>query len=374
MKKMASIICALILALLIPAAMWAAGGLPTDHRAYVSEKYAGWNGVLQAWVCCEWNPDGNWISWLNGCAAEFERAHDGVYLEFIRLNRRELRAMLDGGFRTPDLIFFSPNALQDARGLEAMDRPEGLRAELADCGGGYAVPVAAGGYIWVCNAALADEAPLTLPVDDAAHSYSAAAIALMSDEGEAPEAELDALDLDLGLPVLAAAEEDVVFSEDALRDFINGEIPRTIVDAAGLARLHRLRESGRGVDWHCMAAGRFAYTDQLLLAAMPKQNAADAQDRKPLAEAFIAQLLQEDAQAALADCGAYSVCRNRIHSDFSPYADLDMLLNNRKLIVPQCFSEYSPRDAADIVRKVYAGKCTAEAALMQWGLDAALPN
>lgn len=377
MKKMASIICALILALLISAAVLVAGALPMDHRAYVSQKYAGWNGVLQAWVCCEWNPGGNWISWLNTCAAQFEKTHNGVYLEFISVNRRELQAMLDGGFRAPDLIFFSQGTLQDGRALEAMPVPEAVRADLAECGDGYAVPVAAGGYIWVYNTALADEAataPLTLPADDDAHAYSAAAIALLSDAAETPEAELEAPGMDLGLPALAAAENDVVLSKDALLDFINGEIPRTIVDQSGLARLHRLRESGRGVDWNCMAAGRFAYTDQLLLAALPKQSAADGADRMHLAQAFLAQLLQEDSQAALADCGAYSVCGKRIHSDFSPYADLDILLNSRKLIVPHCFSEYSTRDAADIVRRVYSGECTAEATLAQWGFDLSLLN
>lgn len=347
MQKIVSIICALILALLFPAAVLVSRGLPADTRAHVSKKYAGWNGVLQAWVCSGWKPGGSFISWLNSCAAEFEKEHKGVYLEFISVSDAELRALSDSGLRMPDMILFSPGMLRSAEGLRKIDPPANLRSDLAACGEGYACPVAMGGYIWVHNPNAEPTDLPFLPPDDPAHNYSAAADALMSGSTDA-EIEMQQPGMDLGLP--ANGHGAALRRVDALNAFINGEIPQTIVNQAGLARLKRLQENDRGPDWECRAAGSYAFTDQLLMLALPRLSGGDAEARSSLADAFLAHLLNEKSQAALAGAGACSVSGARVHSDFSVYAELDNLICSLPLAVPGCFSEYSAPGTAPIVR------------------------
>ena len=185
MRKALTVLCALITAALFPIAELISRGLPADTGSYVEQKYAGWNGVLQAWVCCAWNPGGSFISWLNGCAADFERAHNGVYIEFTPVDEAAMREMMEGKLRRPELIFFSPGILTDSDGLNALETPGNLRMDLRL--NNHALPVAMGGYIWVYNTALADGTPvrnkalpLTSLTDGGGRSFAPALIALLS--------------------------------------------------------------------------------------------------------------------------------------------------------------------------------------------------
>ena len=79
--------CVLLLAAAIFGALWAGRHLPVDTRPLIEEKYAGWSGVLRAWVCSEWEPGGSLLRWLNACAADFEKRHEGEYVEFPPVRR-----------------------------------------------------------------------------------------------------------------------------------------------------------------------------------------------------------------------------------------------------------------------------------------------
>lgn len=373
MKRLLHLICLLIVAALIPAALLISRGLPADTRPYVEQKYAGWNGVLRAWVCVDWRCAGSFTRWLNACAASFEKNHDGVYIEFTPVSSDTLRRMGDGGIRLPELVLFSPGTLDDPSRLKHIDAPDALRDELRGIDGN-AWPVAMGGYIWVYNQELADGAPTAdstfavLP-DDAARSFSAAAVALLSDVPDADSSE-DALPdagLDLGLPTSALAEETEMgemIANDAMDRFIRGELPAVVVSQAELAHLIQLRDSGRGPDWVCTAAGTAAYTDQLMLLGVVAQTGDAAAEREALAESFAAGLFEYEAQAKLADIGAFSVTGERIYSDFSAYAPLDAQLNGRSLIVPSNPLRALP-DCAALFRARIAGNIAPDAALAQ---------
>ena len=71
MKRFLHLICLLAVAALLPAALLVSRGLPADTRPFVEQKYAGWNGVLRAWVCADWECAGSVTRWLNACAASF---------------------------------------------------------------------------------------------------------------------------------------------------------------------------------------------------------------------------------------------------------------------------------------------------------------
>ena len=139
-----------------------------------------------------------------------------------------------------------------------------------------------------------------------------------------------------------------------------------------LSRLARLREAGRGPDWACAETGAAAYADQLLLAGAVAQPDGEGAAREALAEEFIALLCGEEMQRRLAEIGAFSVTGARIHSDFSACAPLDALLNGRRLIAVDGFSEYSPLDFGRIVRDFCAGRMEQDAAIAALERKAAL--
>lgn len=376
MKRFLSLICLLGLALLLPAAALVSNGLPADTRAYVEKKYAGWNGVLRAWVCAKWSCSGSFTRWLNACAAEFEKHHEGVYIEFTPVSSETLCNLSGSGMRPPELVLFSPGAWTCTTELSPIAAPDVLRDDLRDCGGGCALPVAMGGYIWVYNRTLCTDMPAEASVvlpDDGARSFTAALTALLSEnpdsdgrmEGEpAPDPGLD-----LGLPAIAAANADVpIASEDALDRFIAGELSALPVTQKELARLIQLRSAGRGPDWACAETGSCAYTDQLLLLSIVRQTDAEGPEREALASEFARMLLSQDAQSRLSDIGAFSVTGLPIYANFSAYAPLDALLCGRRLIVPDPFADASSRDCSGILRDLCAGRLNSEDAVnrLEW--------
>lgn len=368
MKRFLSLVCLAALAIILPAAAMISRGLPADTRPYVEKKYAGWSGVLRAWVYCDWPAGGSLTRWLNGCAADFERAHDGVYIEFAQVHAGAMAQMEASGIRPPELLLFSPGTRVDASKLLPLDfgalRPE-LRRDAR------AIPVAMGGYISARNPELRGGA-LCVP-EDGARRYSAALIALANGTSDEARPTPEPPGLDLGLPAMAAGG-DLVFAEDAYARFAAGEAAATIVTQREIAKLSALREAGRGPEWALEISGACAYTDQLLFASVRAPDAADADAaaRAELAAEFVALLLEEASQARLADAGAFGVCGAAIHSDFSPYAPLDALLNMRELIAPAPFSEQYAADSAQIVRMLWSGALSPEAALAR--LRASMPG
>ena len=177
MRKILTTICALGLAALIPGAIFVSRILPADARPYIESKYAGWSGVLQAWIFSDWSPGGSFITWLNSCAADFEKDHDGVFIEFTPVDESTLRCMTASGIPMPDLVFFSPGTLESSADLLPMEIPGELRREFRDFQ--TCLPVAMGGYIWVYNRTMDTDTRLILP-DDAGRSFSAALFSLSS--------------------------------------------------------------------------------------------------------------------------------------------------------------------------------------------------
>lgn len=323
MQRLRYLLLCALLALLIPAAALVFRRLPADTHSQVAGKYAGWNGVLQGWVCCSWECAGSITGWLNRSAAAFERAHPGVYLEFTPVSVQTLRGMDASGMRPPEMIFFSPD-VHCGSALAELPVPDSLRGDLSPAG--RALPVAMGGYIWVYNRALAAgpraDAAQCLP-DDPARSFSAALAALSGGSESAEPAPEPGIDL--GLPASAAG------TPDALQRFMNGELTCMPVSQAELARLIRLRGTRRGPDWDCAPGGSYAWNDQLLMAAVPaRAEAAPA----ALAAEFIVGLLADGPQDALAEIGAFSVTGRCIHGALSPWRALDELINSRPLRVP----------------------------------------
>lgn len=387
MKKARGIACALCLAALALLLPLARRALPVDTRPLVAEKYAGWSGVLRLWVCEGWTPgSGSLSGWLNACAARFERAHPGVYVQPIVVDADALASMSDSGIARPDLILFPPGLLDGPTGLTPLEAPGNLREALADAGrwGGatYAVPVALGGYLWAWDAARLDALPdmwadggLAVPAPEPWRRWDAALLALCAGlrggEAEAPAPELPGLDL--GLAAAATADrsrrlpEGFDWDADAYRHFTNGEAAATLVTQREVRRLESLSGQGRGPDWRLSPGG--AFTDQLLYLAIPERPEGDP--RPSLCAALVDWLLSEDCQGTLARAGAFAV--TDAPSGYAPgdaLLALDAALREDALIVPNAFDRTWPSDAEAIVRKFADG--TADAASLWPALAARL--
>lgn len=375
MKKSLRIICLGFVFLFLCAGIGLMYRFPVDTQPFIEKKYAGWNGVLQAWFYSNWSPGGSLIQWLNRCASDFEKEHEGVYLEFTPVSLDAMEKMETSGIRLPDLVFFSPGVIISPDTLMNLQPSNLVRSDLQGYIQGKALPVALSGYIWAYNPALCPDVPRTaadfsvpvIPEDTSGHCYSAALLSLLSGTPNANDTDNLISDpgVDLGLP--ASTVDKSLFSIDALDLFIDEEIACTPVDARDIALLGRMAESSKGPDWKTAASGDIVCTDQVLLAAVPNQKEKSA--RSMLAQEFIGHLLEADPQAALADVGAFSVTGKSIHAGFSVYAELDALLNSRPLWLPACFSEYCVANTEAIVRRFLKGELSAKNALCLLGFE-----
>lgn len=359
MRKFLSIICALILALLVPGAYLLSRSLPADNGRYISEKYSGWSGVLQAWVCCDWEAGGSFISWLNSCAAQFERQHEGVYLEFTPVSAAAMEGLGENGIRAPELVLFSPGILRDPSRLAELGFPDALRQDLRR--DERAIPVAMDCCIWAVNPGAGGStvcAPENMP----------GVIGLLGEAAEAP-AVPEAPGLDLGLPAFARAALQI--DEDAMDSFLGGGAYRICADGAKLKQLMNLRESGRGPDWQIEGTGGFVCADRLLLLGA---TAGQSTETLELCREFARYLLGDAAQDALTIAGAYGVTGRSIYPAHDPRSIADGRIQALPLAAGNPFSEHSSRDAAAIVRSAAALAISPREAAAKFGFSFRLPN
>lgn len=328
MKRSLHIICLICAGALIGSMALLSPLLPTDGSVYVEKKYAGWSGVLRGWVVSNWSCAGSFNAWLNRCAAEFEKTHEGVYLEFTSVEPQAMENLSASGLRAPELVFFSPGLFTD---------PE-LLAEWT--------PLCMGGYARVMNPDAADLPDAALP-DDAGRSFRLAAIGLPCSAVGA-EIKLPESGLDLGLPTISRIDEI------SLESFLQGELHSLVVSQKELGRLAALREQGRGPSWECVQAGGFMLADQLLIGGALRQEDESADERTPLALEFLEQLLSEESQRALTSIGAFSVTALQIYPASSPYAVMEGLIQALPRIAPNFFSPYPADDFEGIVRNYAA--------------------
>lgn len=365
MRKTGSVLCMLLASLAVLAAARLAPELPGNARTYIERKYAGWNGVLHAWV---YEGDGcgasSLLGWLDECAAAFEKAQPGVYIEFEQVPAEKI-LFLNSSKLKPDLIFFPPGLLSTPEGL--VEIPSDLpRKELQSLGGGHALPVAMGGYIWAVNPD-ADLQADALPEDTTFRKYSAAAICLLQGGGTADMPVPD-YELDLGLATAVQAGE-ILTDENAFVRFQDGEIRRVLISQKELGKLISQRNEGKGVNWQLEGGGDYVYTDQFLYAAILKNNMEDAQARAALGGKFLHALLSDEMQKQLAGRGAFPVTEVWAHAGGSAHAQLEAQLRRGRLIAPGCFSEYWNVNSALIVRDFTRGEISHSEALRRLMLE-----
>lgn len=353
MSKFRAPVCLLLLLALVPALLSLRAELPSDRQALIEEKYAGWSGVLRLWYFEGWPAgSGSASPWLSRCAAAFEKAHPGVYVQPESVDAETLRGWSDGGMAPPDILLFPPGLLETPAGLLPLEGSAALRDGITrrgDWGGAvYALPVAMGGYARV-EASAADNSEIA-PEPEPFRRWDVARAALETrrdaDEGAPGEgAPVPQPDLDLGLPASAPAPQS------AWRRFANGEAGALLASQREIARLEALREAGKGPEWSVDAVAPF--TDQLLFAAVPCR--AD-QGRQALAAEFAGSLLSEDGQGQLYRAGLFSV--TSAPSGYGPsdaLGRMDALLRAASPAMPRAFGTGWVGAASALARDPAAG-------------------
>lgn len=350
-KRIGQGLCWLLLAGMVLCWRPLLAGLPVDSRGIAAQSYEGWAGVLRVWVCGGWQPGyGSFIPWLNQQAARFEKRHPGVYLQMEPVEADVLCAFGQAD-PAPDGLLFAPGMLPSGQGLCPLEEPAGLRTELRGAGwweeDTVAVAVAMGGYAWALNRTLVDQVPLDWAQLETPQPVKQTPRYLMQVPAEEPyrcwPAVLDALcaprrvtldgealgqaeaQIDLGLPQDPSASptpqpqtylalcslplslpENFLEGDDFYTGFTQGVYGAIPVTQREIRRLQLLSQSGRAPDW-TVAAGGAAFTDQLLLLAVPRTNRQDGAAREALMEDFLTFLLEEDAQQALTSIRALRV-------------------------------------------------------------------
>ena len=371
MSRRARFLCIILFAVTLVLACRAFRALPVPRHELVEAKYAGWSGVLRLWVL-EDMPCGALTGWLNACAASFERAHPGVYVQAEPIAADALRQLRTSGVNPPDLILFPPGLLPSGEGLFpiALDSAvaQTLREPLLSAGVWQgevrAVPVAMGAYVWAYDRAQLPSLPenwadsdvsLVLPEDEDFRAWSAAVLALCSGQTTAADAPAELPGLDLGLPDAptpsptraeppAEAGEPCRLPADIRREegiyskFTSGELPVLPATQRELVRLSLLSARGRGPDWQTAMPGKYALADQLALLALVDAPRSHAQERRTLCEALLAHLLAPESQQALAKARAFSVRGDvAVYEGRAPLAQTESSLKNKELLVPSAF-------------------------------------
>lgn len=328
-----------------------AAGLPVGNEGLAAQAYEGWAGVLRVWVSSGWQPGyGSFVPWLNQRAARFEKKHPGVYVQIESVSEGVLRSFNQAEL-PPDAIAFAPGMLDGGEGLCALEQPIDLRLELSRAGQWgedlCAIPVAMGGYAWAINRAIVEQVPLDwsqlappepvkkqarylmqVPADEPYRCWSAALGALCAPRRVTAQGQIAgdaAQGLNLGLPediaatptpvpettlvtcaLPSALPDSFLAGDDFYSGFTKGVYGAIPVTQREIRRLQVLSESGRAPDW-TVEAGGAAFTDQLLLMAVPQTQREDSAARQALARAFLSFLLNEDSQKALTSIRALRV-------------------------------------------------------------------
>lgn len=358
-----------LLASLIVAFRWTRF-LPLSADDALNRSQNAWCGVLRMWVLEGWEAgSGSLVPWLTAASQAFERAHDGVYVQVTPVSRELMRSFNYAAKNPPDLILFYPGALDTPDDLLKTNAGAELTTRFGECGDGFALPVAMGGYALI-EAGDAESAPIFMPEDTDALSYSAAAAALLIGDSIADDGSIESgtgYGIDLGLPArtrapVTYARREIVpvpgsgRADNAYSLFSRGEIRQTVVTQREIRKLQLLDDEGRAPDWHIRTTGE-TFTDQLALVGIVDIPRDDLQARQMLSVAFREFLLSDAQQAALSKVRAFRVTEgSALYAGQRGLSEMEAALTENRLILPDAFASGWRTRAADAADALLKGE------------------
>jgi hypothetical protein len=355
--------------------------LPATNEHVAEQLGCGWSGVLRLWVCDEmWPPGGgSFVPWLNACIDRFERRHQGVYVQVIRVPLASIQSFASGETNPPDMMLLAPGMLESPDHLLALLPEAALPANLIDAGQGYAAAVALGGYGWALNENLLKEAPvdwaslsdgpkpkksqrafswMDAPADGAFQCFSGAFLSLMADreiseESQQPVKAGEGLDLSLtGEPepteaprtvrrvqstLPKALPKDFRTRSFILSDFASGRTAAALVSQREMQRLNALSGAGRAPGWTLEPA---PYTDQVAFMAVADLPRQDLRARQALSVQLVDFLLSDESQKALTKVLAFRAAPGEaLYASRVGFATLERALSGGTIHVPDAFDQ-----------------------------------
>ncbi len=287
------LVAALLVAFLLLAPPYLEQALGHNYyREWLSGEREDWNGVLTMWHVVEFKTaQGSVTSYLETVAAQYERAHPGVYIEVLGLAPEAVQERLSRGER-PHMWSFPGGACGAQElapltiGLPAFrGNLSPLRAE----GEAYAAPYLYSGYFLLGNTVLIQELGLSWPSDPAALT-------------ETLQQAMDARSTGrygavCALP-LHAARLGLTGKMALDGDFKAGQVPFLIGDARAFGDLNRKMANG-GFTFDALPLSGF--TEEVQYAGVDKDARGGYAEH---AAGFLSLLLEEKAQLKTTALGA----------------------------------------------------------------------
>ena len=262
------------------------------YREWLTGEREPWNGVLTLWHVVEFKTaQGSVTSYLESVAAQYERAHPGVYIEVLGLSPEAVRERLSRG-EHPHLWSFPMGecaAEQFAPLTIEMPAFAGNIAPLQQEGKIYAAPYMYSGYFLLGNTVLIQELGLAWPSDTAT---------LADTLQQAMDARSTGRYGAVCAPPLQAARLGLKGKMALDGDFKASQVPFLIGDARAFGDLSRKMASG-GFTFDAMPLGGF--TEQVQYIGIDSQASGGHAEH---AAKFASLLLGESAQRKVTALGA----------------------------------------------------------------------
>lgn len=388
MSRLRCVLCIFIVFALTAIVTRLSSFFPLNTNPLIEEKYSGWSGVLRIWVYEGWQPGtGSANSWLTLCSNNFEKNHEGVYIQIQYVHESALINLCENGILPPDIILFPPDVIESPRYLAPLCAVDSLKHNLRNSGSYqgmiYALPILMGGYIWAYNTALLEfipdsweniSLPVGIPSDEKHHKWSAALMGLCSSPYYDKVSEDNSSffvnpSLDLGLPSTGnyiipdptetppsakpsycRLSENFLFSESAYSQFLNGNIAAVPVTQREIYRLEQLSSQGKGPEWQISITGDITFSDQILYAAVI-DNSINL-EKQELCKEFISFLLTEDCQNQLYRIGAFSTtCFESGYPGYDALVSLEYILFHHDIYIASAFKAGHDEQINHIIKK-----------------------
>ncbi len=347
--------------------------LPADNAPEVRKKYDTWTGVLRVWVVEDWQVGtGSLERWLNICGAQFEKSHDGVYVNVQLVPAEAVKNFLTTGVNPPDLIVYPPGLLDSADGLRAFSVSADYKAGLDAVGryedARYAAAVLTNAYVWIYDPGRRKRLPADLyEVPAACRANDLPALVCLNSGLRPAEGTARVLPgVDIGLSggaaetpeptgsVACRVGADFLVSDAAWTLFQSGDVDAFVGD------LSDIRRAAQRTNWATVVTGAYAWTDDMALVSLVARDGDRADERAALCEGYI-NLLLWDGQTRAAKAGALPVTRGAgAYAGDLALAPVEAALETMRHI---CAPAFGMRDDSAPTNAYVSGTITADEAI-----------
>ena len=331
---------------------------PLPKNDVLKEKSSEFSGVLRLWISEENSPASKSLyAWLNQESAQFEKKHDGVYVQITPVSKETLSSFSYAAELPPDMIIFSPGMLESTDSLVAIEPVSFLREEFQNYASGFCVPVAMGVSLWAVRKGI--DPPLSAKTLLFEKRFARSALYALKGDLPLQKSPGARYGVDLGLETY---EEDDIFigntesiapgadsriCENAHVSFIKGEGDAVFLSHKALSSLVN---ASAAPEFEIAATGEM-YTDLLSLFALTDTKTGEGRE---MCEKFLHHLLSKDAQKRLESTGAFSVTGAQLYAGKAHFREVEMILSSSKIHPAPAFSRDS-KEAEELLLNMIRG-------------------